>query len=126
MKLSSIKLFMKTLKNYTLAKRNRLHKRIRSRVSGTESKPRLSVFRSNKFMYAQIIDDTTGKTLVSTSDMKDFKGTKNERAFAIGETIAELAKKAGITTVVFDRGGFRYTGRIQSLAEGARSKGLQF
>lgn len=117
---------MKTLKNYTLAKRNRLHKRIRSRVSGTESKPRLSVFRSNKFMYAQIIDDTTGKTLVSTSDIKDFKGTKNERAFAIGETIAELAKKAGITAVVFDRGGFRYTGRIQSLAEGARSKGLQF
>lgn len=117
---------MKTLKNQTLAKRVRLHKRIRSRVSGTETKPRLSVFRSNKFMYAQIIDDTTGKTLVSSSDVKDAKGNKIERARAIGEKIAELAIKAGITTVVFDRGGFRYTGRIQSLAEGARSKGLQF
>jgi large subunit ribosomal protein L18 len=117
---------MKTLKNYNLAKRVRLHKRIRSRVTGTEARPRLSVFRSNKFMYAQIIDDATNKTIVSTSDIKGMTGNKVDRAKVLGENIAELALKAGITTVVFDRGGFRYTGRIQSLAEGARSKGLQF
>jgi large subunit ribosomal protein L18 len=117
---------MKTLKNYNLAKRIRLHKRIRSRVAGTEQRPRLSVFRSNKFMYAQIIDDTTSKTLVSVNDAQGITGNKIERAKVLGEKIAELAIKAGITAVVFDRGGFRYTGRIQSLAEGARSKGLQF
>lgn len=117
---------MKTLKNYTLAKRKRLHKKIRVRVSGIESRPRLSVFRSNKGIYAQIIDDASGKTLVAVNDLKDVKGTKVDRARIVGETIAELAKKAGITAVVFDRGGFRYTGRIQSLAEGARTKGLQF
>ncbi len=117
---------MKTINNYNLAKRARLHKKIRARVEGTESRPRLSVFRSNKFIYAQIIDDTTRKTLVSVSDIKESAGNKVDRAKAMGEQIAELAKKAGITSVVFDRGGFRYTGRIAALADGARSKGLQF
>lgn len=117
---------MKTINNYNLVKRNRLHKRIRSRVTGTESRPRLSVFRSNKFIYAQIIDDAQAKTLVAVNDMQEKSGNKIERARAVGEKIAELAQKAGITAVVFDRGGFRYTGRMQSLAEGARSKGLQF
>jgi large subunit ribosomal protein L18 len=117
---------MKTINNYNLAKRARLHKKIRARVEGTESRPRLSVFRSNKFIYAQIIDDTTRKTLVSVSDIKESTGNKVDRAKAMGEQIAELAKKAGITSVVFDRGGFRYTGRIAALADGARSKGLQF
>lgn len=116
---------MKTIKNYNLAKRQRLHKRIRSRVSGSENRPRLSVFRSNKFIYAQIIDDTTGKTLVSVSDMKE-NGNKVDRARIVGQKIAEQAKTAGISAVVFDRGGFRYTGRIMALAEGAREKGLQF
>ncbi len=116
---------MKTIKNYNLAKRQRLHKRIRSRVSGSENRPRLSVFRSNKFIYAQIIDDTTGKTLVSVSDMKE-NGNKVDRARIVGQKIAEQAKTVGISTVVFDRGGFRYTGRIMALAEGAREKGLQF
>ncbi len=117
---------MKTINNYNLAKRQRLHKKIRTRVSGTESRPRLSVFRSNKFIYAQIIDDNSGKTLVAVNDMKDAKGNKVDRARKMGETIAEMAKKSGINAVVFDRGGFRYTGRIAALADGAREKGLQF
>lgn len=116
---------MKTINNYNLAKRKRLHKRIRSRVIGTDIRPRLSVFRSNKFIYAQIIDDATGKTLVAVNDMKD-NGNKVDRARTMGQKIAEQAKAAGITAVVFDRGGFRYTGRIMALAEGAREKGLQF
>ncbi|HQV64992.1 MAG TPA: 50S ribosomal protein L18 [Candidatus Paceibacterota bacterium] len=117
---------MKTLNNYNLAKRKRLHKKIRTRVVGSEARPRLSVFRSNKFIYAQIIDDNTGKTLVSVSDIKAATGNKVDRARSMGEQIAELAKKSGITAVVFDRGGFRYTGRIAALADGAREKGLQF
>jgi large subunit ribosomal protein L18 len=117
---------MKTIKNKTIVKRNRLHKRIRTRVSGNESRPRLSVFRSNKFMYAQIIDDRIGKTLVAVNDAQEKSGNKIDRARMIGEKIAEQAKASGITTVVFDRGGFRYTGRIAALAEGARSGGLQF
>lgn len=117
---------MKTINNYNLAKRKRLHKKIRTRVIGSESRPRLSVFRSNKFIYAQIIDDSTGKTLVAVNDMKNAKGNKVERAHAMGEQLGTLAKKSGITAVVFDRGGFRYTGRIEALAEGARKSGLQF
>ncbi len=117
---------MKTINNYNLAKRQRLHKKIRTRVIGSESRPRLSVFRSNKFIYAQIIDDTTGKPIVAVNDMKDAKGNKVERAKNVGEQIAEQAKKSGITAVVFDRGGFRYTGRIAALADGARAKGLEF
>jgi large subunit ribosomal protein L18 len=117
---------MKTLKNKTVIKRNRLHKRIRARVSGTDMRPRLSVFRSNKFMYAQIIDDTLGKTLVAVNDAQEKTGNKIDRARGIGEKLAQLAKTSGITSVVFDRGGFRYTGRIAALAEGARAGGLQF
>lgn len=117
---------MKTINNYNLAKRKRLHKKIRARVIGSESRPRLSVFRSNKFIYAQIIDDTTGKTLVAVNDMKDTAGNKVDRAKNVGATIAEQAKKSGITKVVFDRGGFRYTGRIAALADAAREKGLEF
>ncbi len=117
---------MKTLKNYNVAKRQRLHMKIRVRVSGTESRPRLSVFRSNKFIYAQIIDDTSSKTLVAVNDAQNMKGNKVDRARTVGEMIAKQAQKSGITAVVFDRGGFRYTGRMQALAEGARSKGLQF
>lgn len=117
---------MKTLNNYNLAKRKRLHKKIRTRVIGSEARPRLSVFRSNKFIYAQIIDDNTGKTLVSVSDIKSTSGNKVDRARSMGEKIAELAQKSGITAVIFDRGGFRYTGRIAALADGARDKGLQF
>ncbi len=108
-------------------KRVRRHAAIRSRVSGTAERPRLAVFRSNQYIYAQLIDDTTGQTLVSASDLAlDLKGTKSERAKSVGAAIAEAAKKINITTVVFDRGGFKYTGRVQSVATGAREAGLSF
>jgi large subunit ribosomal protein L18 len=88
--------------------------------------PRLSVFRSGKFIYAQVIDDTVGLTLVAASDLKSKKGTKTERAKAVGLQIAEMAKAKGITKVVFDRGGFLYRGRVATLADGAREGGLKF
>jgi len=108
------------------AKRIRRHAAIRARVSGTLEMPRLAVFRSNKFIYAQIIDDVARTTLAASSDVKGVKGTKTERATAIGREIAGLAAQKGITRVVFDRGGFKYIGRIQALADGARAAGLQF
>lgn len=108
------------------AKRERRHKRIRARVSGTAERPRLAVYKSNKFMYAQLIDDTKGMTLCQASDIKGGKGTKTERAIAIGASLAAEAKKQNITTVVFDRGGFRFTGRVKALADSARSAGLVF
>jgi large subunit ribosomal protein L18 len=107
-------------------KRNRLKKKIRVRVKGTELRPRLSVFRSNKFIYAQVINDTTGKTLASVSDVKVEKGTKTERAKEVGKMIAAAAGKQNIKEVVFDRNGFKYTGRIKLVADEARSAGLKF
>ncbi len=111
---------------YKAQKRVRRHAAIRSRVSGTESVPRLAVFRSNKFIYAQLIDDTAGTTMLAASDIAGMTGTKTERATMVGKTIGELAQKKGITKVVFDRGGFKYMGRIQAVADGARSAGLIF
>lgn len=107
-------------------KRLRLKKRIRSTISGTIERPRLSVFRSNMHMYAQIIDDTNANTLAQASDIKDTKGTKAERAVRVGKAIAEAAKAAGINQVVFDRNGFKYTGRIKMVADAAREGGLVF
>jgi large subunit ribosomal protein L18 len=107
-------------------KRIRLKAKIRSKVSGTSTTPRLSVFRSNKFIYAQIIDDSKGHTLVEASDIKVTKGTKTERAKAVGLQIAEKAKAKNITSVVFDRNGFKYTGRVKLVAEEARNGGLKF
>lgn len=107
-------------------KRVRRHARIRTEVVGSETRPRLSVFRSNKFIYAQVINDATGVTLASASDMAVEKGTKLEKAKAVGKLVAEAAKKANITKVVFDRGGFLYKGRVQALADGAREGGLEF
>ncbi len=107
----------------------RVRRRIRKVLTGTESRPRLSVFRSNKEIYAQLIDDTTGKTLASASSRDkslETKGTKTEIASAVGIAIAEKAKKAGIETVSFDRGGNLYHGRVKALAEGAREGGLKF
>jgi large subunit ribosomal protein L18 len=112
--------------NSKTLKRARRHKRIRARVSGTAERPRLAVFKSNKFMYAQLIDDTAGKTLASASDIKGGKGTKVERSTSIGTELAEKAKALKITSVVFDRGGFRFTGRVKALADAARSAGLNF
>ena len=106
-----------------------IKKSIRKKIAGTSSKPRLSVYRSNKDIYVQIIDDLSGKTLVSASSRtKDFKaeGTKVELANKVGKLVAEKAKAAGIENVVFDRNGYLYHGRVKSLAEGAREGGLKF
>lgn len=107
-------------------KRIRLKAKIRSRVSGTSTRPRLSVFRSNKFIYAQLIDDTTEKTLAEASDIKVTKGVKTERAKQVGKMIADKATALKITTVVFDRNGFKYTGRVKLVADSAREAGLKF
>lgn len=104
------------------------HARLRKRVSGTPEKPRLAVFRSLKHISAQIIDDTTGTTLVAASSLeKDLQATGNaEGAKKVGLALGERAKKAGLSAVIFDRGGFQYHGRVSSLAEGAREAGLEF
>lgn len=107
-------------------KRIRLKSKIRSRISGSSERPRLSVFRSNKFIYAQVIDDATGKTLAQASDVKTAKGTKIERAKEVGKSIAEACLKNKIDKVVFDRNGFKYTGRIKLVADSAREAGLKF
>lgn len=109
-----------------LQKRLRLKKKIRTKVSGTSDCPRLSVFRSNAHIYAQLIDDTKGTTIASASDMGMKKGTKKEHAAHVGKTLAEAAKKIGVSKVVFDRNGFRYTGRVALLAAAARDNGLTF
>ena len=109
-------------------RRQRIRFRIRKIVSGTATKPRLSVFRSNKEIYAQLIDDVNGVTLLAASSREKEigKGTNVEVASAVGKLVAEKALKAGIETVTFDRGGYLYHGRIKSLAEGARAAGLKF
>jgi large subunit ribosomal protein L18 len=112
-------------------RRIRRHRRVRARVSGTQLRPRLAVFRSLSHIYAQIIDDTTGHTLVAASTLEpdlrqSAQGPKTERAKAVGKTIAERAKEKGIETVVFDRGGFLYHGRVKALADAAREAGLVF
>jgi len=112
-----------------LSRRERIKKGIRKRVSGSTERPRLSVYRSNKGIYAQIIDDVTGKTVASASSLsKDFAaaGSKSEQSVAVGKLVAQKALAAGITTVVFDRNGYLYHGRVKSLADGAREGGLNF
>ncbi len=118
-------------KSRSIARENR-HARVRKRVFGTTERPRLNIFKSLSQIYAQVIDDMDGKTLVSASTLdKDLreqvKGMKKtEQAKAIGKAVAERAKSKGISTVVFDRGGFRYVGRVKAVADGAREGGLQF
>jgi large subunit ribosomal protein L18 len=107
-------------------KRIRLKKKIRAKMSGTVERPRLSVFRSNKFIYAQVIDDAKGVTIAQASDVKGGKGTKTERAKEVGKAIALVCGKQKITSVVFDRNGFKYTGRIKLVADAAREAGLKF
>ena len=109
------------------ARRAKIKRRIRKKISGTPNAPRLSVFRSNKQIYVQIIDDTTGTTLVSASSYKNknAKGTKSEVAAVVGKEVAEKAVKAGIERVVFDRNGYLYHGRVKSLADSAREGGLK-
>jgi large subunit ribosomal protein L18 len=109
------------------ALRRKRHERMRLRLHGTTERPRLSVFRSSKFIYAQVIDDTTGRTLAAASSRESgVSGAsgKVDRARTVGRTLAERAKAAGVTTVVLDRGGYQYHGRVRSLAEGAREGGL--
>ena len=113
----------------TRSQRLKRHKRVRAKISGTPERPRLNVFRSGTNIYAQIIDDVNGVTLVSASSLeKDFScdGTKSDAARLVGRNVAQRAKAKGIETVVFDRGGYVYHGRVQALAEGAREGGLQF
>ena len=107
-------------------KKNRRKHRIRATVTGTSARPRLAVCVSNLHIIAQVIDDEAGKTLAYASDTKIEKGTKSEKAAVVGAKIAELAKKAKVTEVVFDRGGKLYHGRVKALAEAAREKGLKF
>ena len=114
------------------AERVKRHKRIRNRISGTQERPRLSVYRSEKHIYAQIIDDVAGKTLVAASTVEKASAeqigelAKKDAAKVVGKALAEKALAAGIKEVVFDRGGYLYMGRVQSLAEGAREGGLEF
>ncbi len=107
-------------------KRIRLKKKIRVKITGTIERPRLSVFRSNQFIYAQLIDDSTNKTIVAVSDVKVKTGTKSERAITVGTEVAKLAIVKGIKTCIFDRNGFKYIGRIKALADSARKGGLIF
>ena len=108
--------------------RKRRHFRVRKKVRGTAERPRLSVFRSNKHVYAQLIDDVAGRTLASAStmeaDLRGLEGDKTAKARKVGELVAERAKAAGVTDVVFDRGGNRYAGRVAAIADGAREGGL--
>jgi len=113
----------------TNAQRKRRHKRVRAKISGTQERPRLNVFRSEKHIYAQIIDDTAGNTICSASSVeKDFEGSGSNKDAAkkVGALVAERAKEKGVTTVVFDRGGYIYHGRVKELAEAAREGGLTF
>jgi ribosomal protein L18 len=122
---------MVSKKSRTVVRENK-HRKLRNRFSGTAERPRLAVFRSNNHMYAQIIDDTVGKTLVSASTLdKDVKAelekTNNiEAATVVGTVVAKKALEKGITTVVYDRGGFVYEGKVKALAEAAREAGLEF
>jgi len=113
-----------------IARRNRIRRRLRQRISGTAERPRLSVFRSNKQIYAQLIDDVAGTTLASCSSRLktlDLQAlSKTEQGKAVGKKIAEIAKEKGIEQVIFDRGGYLYHGRVKALAEGAREGGLKF
>ena len=109
--------------------RERRHRRVRRKIEGTAERPRLTIFRSNRGIEAQLIDDVDGKTLAHATHLgvkKGFKGSKTEQAAEVGKLLAASAKKAGITTCVFDRAGYLYHGRVKALAEGAREGGLEF
>jgi len=124
---------MKSTSQKKIEARDRRSIRVRARVIGSSKRPRLAVFRSAKHISAQLIDDASGKTLAAATDAKMKKKAEAEgmeakiaKAFAVGQDLAEKAKKAGITAVVFDRGGYTYHGRVKALADGARAGGLEF
>ena len=108
------------------ARRVKIKYRVRNKISGTAERPRMSIFRSNKQIYVQVIDDEAGKTLVAASSLGLETCPKKEQAFKVGEAVAKKAADAGITTVVFDRNGYLYHGRVQALADAARKGGLKF
>ncbi|MEK9658942.1 MAG: 50S ribosomal protein L18 [Chloroflexota bacterium] len=112
----------------TRAARQQRHRRIRQHLAGTPERPRLAIFRSTRYIYAQVIDDAAGHTLAaaSTKDLPAAASPKTEAAKAVGKLVAERAKAAGVSKVVFDRGGFRFHGRVKAVAEGAREEGLEF
>ena len=116
---------MKHAKSTKRESRTRRRIRVRAKVSGTSECPRLAIFKSNRFVSAQLIDDTKGHTIVAAHG-RDTKGPQMAQAKAVGEAIAKAAKAAGITTIVFDRGGYRYTGQVKVLADAAREGGLTF
>lgn len=109
-----------------IQRRNKIKTRIRGKISGTAARPRMTVFRSNKQIYVQLIDDLAGVTLAATSSKGITEGTKSEIAAKVGENIAKKALEAGITEVVFDRNGYLFHGRVKSLADAARNGGLKF
>lgn len=115
-------------KNKHKQRRLRIKRSIRNKISGTADRPRLTVFRSNKHIYAQLIDDATGHTLVAASSQDDAieNGKPQDVGVAVGQVLAERAKEKGVETAVFDRNGYRYHGRVKSLADGARKGGLKF
>ena len=110
-------------------RRKRIHWRIRNKITGTAQRPRLNIYRSNRFIYAQLIDDVAGHTVVAANSLEEAvanEGTKSEQAASVGKLLAERAKDANLETVVFDRGGYIYHGRVKALAEAAREGGLKF
>jgi large subunit ribosomal protein L18 len=109
-------------------KRLRRHRRVRGKITGTADRPRLVVFRSNRGIFAQLVDDASGRTLAGASwtGLKGFKGDKSEQAKAVGKELAAAARQANVRAVVFDRGGYLYHGRVKALADGAREGGLRF
>ena len=109
-----------------IARRKKIKTRIRGRISGTAERPRMSVFRSNKGIYVQLIDDLSGRTLASASSKGLEGGTKSEVSAKVGKEIAKIAKEKGIETVIFDRNGYLFHGRVKSLADAAREAGLKF
>ncbi|MDQ3657573.1 MAG: 50S ribosomal protein L18 [Chloroflexota bacterium] len=124
---------MRTKFRKALTQRERRHRRVRAKISGTAQRPRLNVFRSSAHIYAQVIDDTQSHTIVAASDLEEAVrelagegATKSARAKAVGEVIAERARTAGVDAVLFDRGGFLYHGRVKAVADGAREGGLKF
>ena len=119
----------KIYENTKQDKRARLHKKVRSKVSGTTERPRLAVYKSNRFIYAQLINDENNQSLAQASDMKTYLASKDNKiasAKKVGQAIAEEAKKLKVNKVVFDRGGFPFRGRVKALAEAAREAGLEF
>jgi len=113
----------------TLTRRKRIHYRVRRKIRGTANRPRLSVFRSNRCIYSQLINDLDGTTIVAASSLENAigdEGSKSEQSKKVGQLLAERAKAAGIENVIFDRSGYRYHGRVKALADGAREGGLKF